>query len=122
GAGARGWTEPEEAVAPLDRIALDNGDGTLDLPSRTPQEKQAAFEIIYWRLRAGPEERLRAIIAELARQGGVDAAGLVRSLCLDWGKLRTRVRELGVAIGAHTLSHPMLAKHDRAAAWREIAG
>jgi peptidoglycan/xylan/chitin deacetylase (PgdA/CDA1 family) len=122
GEGRLWWIELEEAIARLDRIALAISDRPLDLPTRTPREKQAAFETIYWRLRAGPEERLRAVIAKLADQAGIDAAGLVRSLCLDWSELRTLAREPGVVIGAHTLSHPMLAKHDRAAAWREIAG
>ena len=122
GTGRLWWIELEEAIARLDRIALAIGGETLERPCRTPQEKQAAFDAVYWRLRAGPEERLRAAIAELAEQAEVDPAGLVRSLCLDWDELRALAREPGVAIGAHTLSHPMLAKHDRDTAWREIAG
>jgi len=107
GEGRLWWIELVEAIARLDRIALAIGDRPLDLPTRTPQEKQAAFETIYWRLRAGPENRLRTFIAKLADQAGVDAAGLVRSLCLDWSELRTLAREPGVVIGAHMLSHPM---------------
>jgi len=45
----------------------------------------------------------------------------VRTLCLDWRALRALARESGVGIGAHTLSHPMLAKHDRETARAEIA-
>src|SRR3954449_9030881 len=120
GRGRLWWLELEEAVARLDRIAVSIGGEAFDLTCRSPREKQAAFTILYWRLRAGPEGRLRAAVAALAEEAGVDPAGLVRSLCLGWNELRALAREPGVSIGAHTLSHPMLAKHDRETAWREI--
>lgn len=120
GRGRLWWLELEEAVARLDRIVLSIGGEAFDLTCRSPREKQAAFTILYWRLRAGPEGRLRAAVAALAEEAGVDPAGLVRSLCLGWNELRALAREPGVSIGAHTLSHPMLAKHDRETAWREI--
>jgi peptidoglycan/xylan/chitin deacetylase (PgdA/CDA1 family) len=120
GRGRLWWLELAEAIARLNRISLSIDDERIDLTCRTPQEKQAAFDALYWRLRAHPEERLRSAVATLAGQAGIDAAGLVRSLCLDWNALRTLSREPGVMIGAHTLSHPMLAKHDRETAWREI--
>lgn len=117
GTGRLWWLELEEAIARLDRIAIED----FDLPCRNPLEKQAAFAKLYWRLRAGPEERLRAAAAALAGQAGVDPSGLARSLCLTWDELRALAREPGVTVGAHTLSHPMLAKHDRETARREIA-
>ncbi len=117
GGGRLWWLELEAAIAALDRVALDG----LTLPCATPAAKQAAFEAIYWRLRAGPEARLRAEIARLADEAGIDRAALVRALCLSWDELRALSREPGVTLGAHTLTHPMLAKLDEAAAAREIA-
>ena len=110
----------EEAVARLDRIAFLTDGEAFELPGRNPQEKQTAFKTLYWRLRTGPEERLRSAIGALAGQASIDAGSLVQSLCLGWDDLRTLAREPNVTIGAHTLSHPMLAKHDRETAWREI--
>ena len=121
GRGRLWWLELEEAIVRLDRVEMTAGRDALDLPCRNPREKQAAFAAIYWRLRAGSEEHLRSGIAALADRTGVDSAGLVRALCLSWDELRTLAGESGVTIGAHTLSHPMLAKHDRETAWREIA-
>jgi peptidoglycan/xylan/chitin deacetylase (PgdA/CDA1 family) len=121
GRGRLWWLELEEAVARLDRIAVSAGDERIEAVCRTPEEKTAAFGRIYWALRAGPEERLRATVALLAAEAGVDAAGLTRSLCLTWDELRPLSREPGVMIGAHTLTHPMLAKHRAEAARREIA-
>jgi peptidoglycan/xylan/chitin deacetylase (PgdA/CDA1 family) len=51
----------------------------------------------------------------------VDGAALVRDLCLGWSEIAALAQEPGVAIGAHTVTHPMLAKHDAAPARREIA-
>jgi peptidoglycan/xylan/chitin deacetylase (PgdA/CDA1 family) len=117
GGGRLWWIELEAAIAALDRVVLDG----LALPAATPEAKQAAFEAVYWRLRTGPEARLRAEIARLADEAGIDRAALVRSLCLSWDDLRALSREPGVTIGAHTLTHPMLAKLDAAAAASEIA-
>jgi peptidoglycan/xylan/chitin deacetylase (PgdA/CDA1 family) len=121
GKGRLWWLELERAVAGLDRLRVQLDGETIDLPCRTGAEKRAAFATVYWRLRAGPEERLRSVIARLCEAAGVDAGDLARDLCLGWDELRALATEPGVTIGAHTLTHPMLAKHDEAAARREIA-
>jgi peptidoglycan/xylan/chitin deacetylase (PgdA/CDA1 family) len=120
GRGRLWWLELEEAVARLDRVALDLGEARLDLPCRTAAEKQAAFEEVYWRLRAGPETALRDAIAALGRAAGIDPQALTAKLCLGWDELRILARDPAVTIGAHTVSHPMLAKHDAATVRREL--
>jgi peptidoglycan/xylan/chitin deacetylase (PgdA/CDA1 family) len=65
---------------------------------------------------------LRAVIAGLAAQAGVAVSQLAAELCLGWDEIRMLARESDATIGAHTLSHPMLAKHDAATAAHEIAG
>lgn len=115
------WLELEQAVARLDRVSLDLNGERLDLPSRTAAEKRDAFEAIYWRLRAGPEDTLRERIGRLAEEAGVASSELVRDLCLGWDEIAALARDPDVTIGAHTISHPMLAKHDEAAARREMA-
>lgn len=120
GEGRLWWLELEEAVRRLDRIAVTISGETVDLRCATPEEKQASFDRLYWTLRKGPEMRLRATIALLAEAAGVDGRALARGLCLDWEGLRALSRESGVAIGAHTLSHPMLAKWPTETARHEI--
>lgn len=120
GRGRLWWLELEQAVSRLDRVVLTDHGLSLDLPTRTAPEKQAAFDAVYGVLRAGPEERLRTAVAALARQAGVDMDRLASTLCLDWQELEALAREPDVTIGAHTLTHPMLAKHDETAARREI--
>lgn len=121
GRGRLWWLELEEAIARLDHVTLDLDGERREWPSATPADKAQAFEAIYWRLRAGPEERLLAAIAGLAATAGVDGQALVAKLCLRWDEIAALAREPGVMIGAHTMSHPMLKKHDEAIARKEIA-
>lgn len=121
GCGCLWWIELEEAIRRLDRVTVCSGAEAISMPTGSAAEKAAAFEHLYWLLRAGTEERLRDAVASLAADAGVDGEGLVERLCLGWAELRTLVAtEANLTIGAHTLSHPMLAKHDVDVARREI--
>ncbi len=111
------WLELEEALRALDRIEV----GDAPLAAKTPAEKTAAFHHLYRRLRAGPEDELRATIARLAAAAGLDAAALPAALCLDWDEVRALARHPLCTIGAHTVTHPMLAKHEASVARAEMA-
>jgi peptidoglycan/xylan/chitin deacetylase (PgdA/CDA1 family) len=106
------WLEFEEAIRLLSRISVDTGSRTFSARTETDVEKQRAFDRLYWMLRSGPEEDLRRVIAALATEAGVDGPSLVRDLCLPWDTLKALTGATDVAIGAHTMTHPMLAKHD----------
>ncbi len=112
------WVELEEAIRASDRIQARIAGSSL--PCASAAEKAAAFKTLYWRLRAGGEERLLEVIADLARQAGVDAASLVAERCLDWDGVRLLAREPLCTIGAHTCTHPMLAKHEIDTVRREL--
>jgi peptidoglycan/xylan/chitin deacetylase (PgdA/CDA1 family) len=105
------WLELGEAIRRLDRIDVAMGAEPLSLPARTTAQKEAAFQRLYWTLRRGPEERLRVVVQELTDKAGVDGLQLTDDLCLDWQELTALGREPDVDIGAHTMTHPMLAKH-----------
>lgn len=114
------WLELEEAIRALPRLSLALPDGHFETPAGTDAEKQKAFDQLYWRLRKGPEAILLAAISDLGRQAGIDSAALVERECLPVETLRSLAGAPGVTLGAHTLSHPMLAKHPEAEARREI--
>lgn len=116
GEGRLWWLELEEVVRASDHVELRGG----PVAAGTTAEKEAAFSAAYRELRAGPEDLLRDTLARWCDQAGIDRPGLVRRLCLGWSDLTDLSRETGVTIGAHTLTHPMLAKHDEATARREI--
>ena len=113
------WLELEEAIRVLLRLSLDLPDGRFEMPAGTDAEKQKAFDQLYWRLRKGPEAILLSAISDLGRQAGIDPVALVERECLPVETLRSLAGAPGVTIGAHTLSHPMLAKHPEAEARRE---
>lgn len=113
------WIELERAIGRLDRVVLP-GPEALDLPARSADEKAAAFDAVYGALRRGPEAALLSGIARLCRQAGFAEGGVAAELCLTWDELRALGRDPAVTIGAHTLSHPMLAKHGAETAAREI--
>lgn len=117
GEGRFWWRELEEAVRARSSIVFEG----LTLPAETQAEKARAFETLYWRLRAGPEDVLRATTRRLAEEAGIDVAALARDACLDFDELADLARDPAVTLGAHTLGHPMLAKCDDATARREIA-
>lgn len=120
-AGRLWWIELEQAIARLDRVRIDVGARSLDLPARSPQEKALAFEALYRDLRRGDEADLLDRIAALCRQAGFPPGRLAADLCLSWAELRDLAADPAVTVGAHTVSHPMLAKHAPAIAAREIA-
>jgi peptidoglycan/xylan/chitin deacetylase (PgdA/CDA1 family) len=114
------WLELEEAIRTLPRLDLALPGGRFTAPTETEAEKARAFDRLYWRLRRGPEAILLSAISTLASEAGIDPAALVERECLPWETLRALSGAPGVTIGAHTLTHPMLAKHDADVARREI--
>lgn len=115
------WLELEEAVRRLDRIEIATGDFSMALPGANDDQKNAAFRQLYWALRAGSEERLLRIVAELATRAEVDGRALVEDLCLNWDELAKLARHPLATIGAHTINHRMLAKWPAEAARTEMA-
>lgn len=115
------WVELEEAIRALDQIEIEIGGTRFMLDCSNDTEKAEAFRALYWPLRAGSEQDLLDRIAGLARQAGVEPTKLVERLCLDWDGLRQIANDPLCTIGVHTLTHPMLAKHDEAFARRELA-
>lgn len=114
------WLELEEAIRASSRLELALPDGRFAARTETDAEKRRAFDGLYWRLRKGPEDVLLSVIGDLGSRAGIDPASLVERECLPWDTLRALSGAPGVTIGAHTLTHPMLAKHDAGTARREI--
>ncbi|MFI5011834.1 MAG: polysaccharide deacetylase family protein [Hyphomicrobiales bacterium] len=116
------WVELEEALRRLSRVSVEREDLHFAAFTRNDAEKALVFEDLYWRLREGAEQRLLDVVAALAAEARIDAASLVEQLCLDWDGLAQMARHPLVTIGAHSLTHPMLAKWDEARVREEMAG
>ena len=116
------WVELEAGIRKASEIRLVIDGQRFEMPARTASEKQAAFDALYWRLRNGTEAQLLQVIADLCDANGVDRVALVEDLCLDWDEIVTLAAHPLISIGAHTMSHAMLAKHDEALVRSELAG
>ncbi len=114
------WLELEEAIRRSPRIDMTIAGETLALPSSTPRERQAAWDAIYMRLRRGDETQLLGAVDRLCIAAGIDRPGLVAGVCMDWDEIVALSRHPLATIGAHTMTHPRLAKLDEAAMIEEI--
>jgi len=111
GVGEVWWQALEDIVGAQNALAVTDANGeTTYLPSATEEEKYAAYDVLYRRMRAMPERERVALIRELARQYGLDLEQHCRELIMDWAELRAFATDQLCTIGAHTVHHYELAK------------
>ncbi len=115
------WVELEDAIGVLASIDLSVGEQRFHAVTQTPEQKTQAFEALYGLLRQGSEEDLLVAVAQLSHLAKIDASALVGDLCLDWDGVATLAKHRLATIGVHTLTHPMLAKHDSELVHHELA-
>jgi peptidoglycan/xylan/chitin deacetylase (PgdA/CDA1 family) len=116
------WLELEEAIRRLDLVEVPLGAGFMRLPARNAREKSAAFERIYWTLRAGSEAALLDAVGRLADEAGVSSAALAEPEFLNWDETLAFARHPLISVGAHGLTHRRLAHWPLEDARTEIAG
>jgi peptidoglycan/xylan/chitin deacetylase (PgdA/CDA1 family) len=115
------WLALEQAIARAQRLFVDLGRGDAAIATGTAAQKTAAWSAIYWRLRGLDEASLLSEVRRLALGQGVDLFGFARELCMTWDELAAVATDPLVEIGAHTATHPMLAKHPVEVARAEMA-
>ncbi len=115
------WLELEESIRRLARVDIAVAGRRIARRCESAREKQAAFSDIYWAIREGGESALLSVVAELSGRAGVDARAIAAQSCLDWSAIRVLARCGLATIGAHSLTHPRLAKLEPDAARREMA-
>src|SRR5262245_25142351 len=121
GAGRLWWVALERAVAKASAIEVEIGGRTTRMEAKTAAEKQAAFDHLHDWLRALPSEHdvLREVAALCARHG-VDESAICRELCMSWDELKSFAGDPLVTIGAHTITHPNLARQREQVALNEL--
>ena len=111
GVGEVWWQALEDVIAAQDAIAISDDTGELVYhDTRSIAGKQAAYDLLYWRMRKMPEADRVTFIREFARGYGLDMDAHCRDLIMDWKELGTFVDEDLCTIGAHTVHHFELAK------------
>jgi peptidoglycan/xylan/chitin deacetylase (PgdA/CDA1 family) len=110
GTGEVWWQALEDIIAAQQAIALEVNGETEYVPCDTLGEKQAAYDLVYTRMRTMPELERVALIRDLARKYDYDLGAQCRSLIMDWSELKTFAADQLCTIGAHTVHHYELAK------------
>lgn len=111
GRGELWWAALEKAIARHDSIEVELDGAERVFDCFTPQAKRETFDALYDFVRSRPtEEELRRPVREIAFGYGVDMAKLCRELCMGWDELAVIAAHPLTTIGAHTVTHPILAK------------
>jgi peptidoglycan/xylan/chitin deacetylase (PgdA/CDA1 family) len=122
GSGRLWWIALERLIAGLDRIEAEIGGTLVRLDTVTPSAKQAAFDRLHDLLRAlpgGPD--LRREMATLCARHDLDEAAIGRELCMPWPELQRFAEHPLVTIGAHSITHCILARQSDEVAEQEMA-
>lgn len=110
GVGEVWWQALEDLIAANNSLAVIHRGEAEYFVAASLAEKQAAYEAIYARMRAMPEDERIELIRDLAQRYGMDLAAHCRALIMDWTELATFAREPLCTIGAHTVHHYELSK------------
>ncbi|SCZ37163.1 polysaccharide deacetylase family protein [Afifella marina] len=114
------WVALERMIAANSEFGLE-GEGPGRMPTSTTAEKYAAFAA--WRQALLVDldgVQHREVMARLYEAHDFDAHALTDELVLDWDGVRLLAEEPLATIGAHTMTHPALARLPADSALAEI--
>lgn len=121
GEGEAWWLVLEQVIRNNDTVEVDIGGTVRRFRTADADEKEAAYDEIYWSLRRDDQYAQRRRVAEIAETHGVDMGKLCRDKFMDWADLRELATDPLVTIGAHSVNHYALAKLSEDQARTEMA-
>jgi len=117
GTGNLWWLALESIVASHDRIEVDD----RVIAAKSAREKTDVYAVLKEMLLGQPTHSdEQAFVGRLAKRYGYDPAAATRSACMNWDEIRELCADPLATIGAHTVSHPILAKASEAAVRAEL--
>lgn len=116
------WLTVEELLRRRDSVTFDFGSGTETISTATLMEKAVAFDRLADLLLKIDEDAAVAAIDDYARASGVDPVAIVAREAMDVATLRELARDPLARYGAHTLTHPNLARVSADRLARELTG
>jgi peptidoglycan/xylan/chitin deacetylase (PgdA/CDA1 family) len=105
------WLALEQVIANNIRIGMLIKGKQQHFDCRSTEEKRELYAAIYGYLRSmKTEDEVRRTVRDLCATYRVDIPEICRSQCMDWDEIAQLAQDPLVTIGAHTVSHSMLAK------------
>jgi peptidoglycan/xylan/chitin deacetylase (PgdA/CDA1 family) len=105
------WEALERIIARAQEIPAPGETASAKLSTRGVAEKQDAFRLwTQWLTTVADETRQRVAIRALAAGQGLDLSALAAELVMDWDEVRRIASDPLCTIGAHTMTHPALAR------------
>ena len=114
------WVVSETLILNSDSICLPRTGDPLHLPSKTYEEKLAAYRTLSGWGYQDPKACSNALEAACKTQG-MDAKAIADQAMLSWNHMREMLRDPLVTFGVHTVSHLGLSKLPEHQAIEEIA-
>jgi peptidoglycan/xylan/chitin deacetylase (PgdA/CDA1 family) len=114
------WRDLEDVVGRRSAVIARLGDAEVAFTTETAAQKTAAYRTILSALSAANWPILATEIARQAELSSLDRRATPTRLCMDWAELRALAEEPLCTIGAHTMTHPMLARLDAIEARNEM--
>jgi len=110
GVGEVWWQALKDIITAQEALAVEENGETDYVPTASLAEKQAAYDLLYAKMRAASEPDRVALIRDLAGKYNFDLQAHTRALIMSWPELRAFATEPLCTIGAHTVHHYELAK------------
>jgi peptidoglycan/xylan/chitin deacetylase (PgdA/CDA1 family) len=104
------WETAEELVRATASLELDFGSGAETVKTGSRLEKLVAFKRIVNIFQEGDEDDAVARLDFAARAAGVDPVAIVDREAMTPGELRDLLKDPLARLGAHTMTHPNLAR------------
>jgi len=115
------WLTLEEAIKQSPSIIFPDPEGAIGLATDTVCKKREAFRQVHDRILEMSPDSVETLMGDLAKQAGIDAIALCDATCLDWSGIIALAHHPLITIGAHTVSHPVLARCNAPEAMVEMA-
>lgn len=113
------WLELEAAIGALDHVDMNISGREFSATAKSVEEKHRAYVAAYAFLRDQEEQAMLDLIAALLEKAGVETNFV--DLCMTWDEIRRAASDPLCTIGAHTLTHARLMKHDERRVRRELS-
>ncbi len=114
------WEALERIIVATDTIEAPSG--ARGLSTRSASQKRRAFALWRsWLTTEADEVEQRKTIRALSQKHGLDLAALAQDMVMDWDETASIADDPLCSIGAHTMTHPALARLAPEIAFQEIS-